>query len=303
MLKAGPYEEWLARWRGRRLRPIEYVEETESTNADAAELLGDERFGGRTSSPSIRARGTGAKGRTWLAPAGIGAALHDDLAARVATDTLWVVPFWVALAVRTALLDCGVDNDAALAQRSAARRCEKLAGILCHSSVTGRHAWVACGVGINVRRPGVEPASIRRPHSATTLRASSALRCCAASSAQYERSLDMLDNPSASSSRVGEAAPAFPESAIASARRRSRSRSMRLAQRLVRRWRPARRFATTASAKPLTLADARRVALGASYELLVARACRGAGRRSRRNAASCCRFRKSSSSSTSRSAR
>ena len=67
----------------------------------------------------------------------------------VAVDRLWLVPFWVALAVRAGLRECGVPatlqwpNDLLLHGR-------KLGGILCQSRVTAATARVACGAGINV---------------------------------------------------------------------------------------------------------------------------------------------------------
>ncbi len=48
MLESGPYEAVARELAGTAFASIAYVEETESTNADAAALLGDARFGGNT---------------------------------------------------------------------------------------------------------------------------------------------------------------------------------------------------------------------------------------------------------------
>jgi len=193
-MKAGPYEGVARELAGTPFGAIEYVEETESTNADAAERLDDARFGGLTIVAEYQSRGAGRKGRAWVAPAGTALLFSTILPRAIESRTLWLVPFWVALAVRAALAECGVattlqwPNDLLLNER-------KLAGILCRSSVIGATARVACGVGINVRRPGAdagvdpppafcdEVASVERP---ALLRA--ILR-------EYQRSLPSLDDP------------------------------------------------------------------------------------------------------------
>lgn len=153
---AGPYETVARELAGSAFGSIQYVEETASTNADAAELLDDQRFGGHTIVAEYQRHGSGRKGRVWLAPAGTALLCTTILPRSIATEQLWVVPYWVALAVRAALLDAGVNttlqwpNDLLLGSR-------KVAGVLCQSSVIGQSARVACGVGINVRRPGADP--------------------------------------------------------------------------------------------------------------------------------------------------
>jgi len=158
--KAGPYEDAARALAETPFASIAYVEETASTNADAAALLTDERFAGHSIVAEYQSRGAGRKGRTWLAPAGTALLFTTILPRAVATEHLWIVPFWAALAVRGALLDCGIatllqwPNDLLLGDR-------KIAGILCQSAVMGSSARVACGVGINVRRslagPPIEP--------------------------------------------------------------------------------------------------------------------------------------------------
>ncbi|HEX3670269.1 MAG TPA: biotin--[acetyl-CoA-carboxylase] ligase [Candidatus Cybelea sp.] len=190
--KAGPYEGIAERLAGTPFASIAYVEETASTNADAAALLADERFAGHTIVAEYQSRGAARKGRTWTAPAGTALLFTTILPRALDARQLWVVPYWVALAVRNALMRFGVattlqwPNDLLLCNR-------KLAGLLCQSSVSGASARVACGVGINVRRPptsaGIEPAPAYCDEVATIQRAEllyAVLR-------EYERTLPMLD--------------------------------------------------------------------------------------------------------------
>lgn len=194
MLEAGPYEDVARALAGTAFATIEYVEETESTNADAAALLHDERAGGRTIVAEYQSRGAGRKGRPWLAPAGSALLFTTILPRSIATDTLWLVPYWVALAVHSALLDFGVittlqwPNDLLLGA-------EKLAGILCQSSVSGAHARVACGVGINVRRPGVDLGIDPPPAFCDDVIVVERGALLLGILRQYERALFMLDQP------------------------------------------------------------------------------------------------------------
>ncbi|GAC1584701.1 MAG: hypothetical protein NVS3B7_19910 [Candidatus Elarobacter sp.] len=133
---------------------VRYVRETASTNDDAARLLGDAHALGTTLVAEFQTAGRGRKsGRRWIAPAGSALLFTAILPRPVSAGALWAVPFWVALAVADGVeAGCGVrldlrwPNDLDLGPR-------KAAGILCTSRVAGREAWVACGVGINVRRP------------------------------------------------------------------------------------------------------------------------------------------------------
>jgi BirA family biotin operon repressor/biotin-[acetyl-CoA-carboxylase] ligase len=128
---------------------IEYREETGSTNADVAELLGDDSYGGHTIVAEFQRHGAGRKGRAWHAMPGTALLFSTILPRSIAVERLWLVPFWVALAVRAGLRECGVPatlqwpNDLLLHDR-------KLGGILCQSRVTAAMARVACGTGINV---------------------------------------------------------------------------------------------------------------------------------------------------------
>jgi len=139
---------------GTRLAEVRYVRTTGSTNDDAAALLGDPSAAGATLVAEFQTAGRGRKsGRRWHAPAGCALTFTTILPAAVATDALWCVPFWAALAVADGVEEgCGVrldlrwPNDLDLASR-------KAAGILCTSRVLGATAHVGCGIGLNVRRP------------------------------------------------------------------------------------------------------------------------------------------------------
>jgi BirA family biotin operon repressor/biotin-[acetyl-CoA-carboxylase] ligase len=139
---------------GTRFADVRYVAETASTNDDAAALLGDPAAAGATLVAEFQRAGRGRKAeRAWIAPAGGALLFTTLLPLPVATDALWAVPFWVALAVADGVeaagggrLDLRWPNDLDLAGR-------KAAGILCISRVRGAEAHVGCGVGLNVRRP------------------------------------------------------------------------------------------------------------------------------------------------------
>ena len=143
---------------GTRFADLRAVRETASTNDDAAALLGDPSAAGATMVAEFQTAGRGRKtGRSWIAPAGSALLFTTILPVTVATEALWAVPFWVALAVADGVEEgCGVrldlrwPNDLDLGPR-------KAAGILCTSRVLGAQAHVGCGVGLNVRRRPVDP--------------------------------------------------------------------------------------------------------------------------------------------------
>lgn len=139
---------------GTRFAAVRYERETGSTNDDAAALLGEPSAAGTTLVAEFQRAGRGRKaGRSWIAPAGSALLFTTILPDPVATAALWAVPFWVALAVADGVeegsgvrLDLRWPNDLDLGPR-------KAAGILCVSRVAADVAHVACGVGLNVRRP------------------------------------------------------------------------------------------------------------------------------------------------------
>jgi BirA family transcriptional regulator, biotin operon repressor / biotin---[acetyl-CoA-carboxylase] ligase len=194
MMEAGPYEEVARALVRGAFASIAYVEETESTNADAASLLDDPGYAGHTIVAEYQRRGAGRKGRAWLAPAGSALLFTTILPRTVDTETLWVVPYWAGLAVRAALLDFGVratlqwPNDLLLESG-------KVAGVLCQSSVGGSVARVACGVGINVRRPGVDAGIDPPPAYCDDVAAIERPALLREILNQYERKLFLLDDP------------------------------------------------------------------------------------------------------------
>jgi BirA family transcriptional regulator, biotin operon repressor / biotin---[acetyl-CoA-carboxylase] ligase len=127
---------------------------TASTNDDAVALLGDADAAGATLVAEFQTAGKGRKpGRAWIAPAGSALLFTTILPRSIATEALWAVPFWAALAVADGVEEgCGVrldlrwPNDLDLDVR-------KAGGILCISRVIGAQAYVGCGIGLNVRRP------------------------------------------------------------------------------------------------------------------------------------------------------
>ncbi len=289
---AGPYESVARQLAASPFASIDYLEDTGSTNADAAELLGDARRAGHTIVAEYQRAGTGRKGRTWEAAAGTSLLFTTILPEPLATDRLWLAPFWVALAVRGALAEFGVHallqwpNDLLLRDR-------KLAGILCRSRVTGTIASVACGVGINVRRSGsLSPGDELRAYceDAAPVRRPDLL---AAILRTYETTLGLLHDP-AQTIAQWEAAAEIPgrryriqldgvnEPFDGTARRLENGGALEVTR-------------DDGTSESVEMADARR-----------AKSCGrglGDGRICRRSAASCCRFRRSSWSSTSRSGR
>lgn len=129
---------------------IRYVAQTGSSNEDMAALLGTPDIAGTSIVAGSQTRGSGRRGRPWLAAPGRALTFTTALPRQLASAHLWAATFWSALAVEQGLLACGVaatlqwPNDLLLHGR-------KLAGILCISRVIGEQAWVACGVGINLR--------------------------------------------------------------------------------------------------------------------------------------------------------
>ena len=194
--EAGPYEGVMRELADTAFGSIAYVEETQSTNADAAALLGDERYGGHTIVAEYQSRGAGRKGRAWVAPAGSALLFTTILPRAVDANSLWIAPFWTALAVRAALLELGIaatlqwPNDLLLGGR-------KLAGLLCRSNVAGATARVACGVGINVRRPGAEMAMDPPPAFCTDVAPVRREDLLRAILREYDASLPAFERPDA----------------------------------------------------------------------------------------------------------
>jgi BirA family biotin operon repressor/biotin-[acetyl-CoA-carboxylase] ligase len=160
-LRRGEYASVARSLANTRFADIQYVERTTSTNADAADVLGDQRFAGRTVVAEHQTLGVGRKGRVWLARPNTSLLFTTILPESIPAARLWTVPFWAALALQDALREEGVlasvlwPNDLLLGVR-------KVSGILCVSRVSGERAWVGVGIGINVHRHhgaerGIEP--------------------------------------------------------------------------------------------------------------------------------------------------
>jgi BirA family biotin operon repressor/biotin-[acetyl-CoA-carboxylase] ligase len=161
--RARPYARVAGELAGTAFSQIDYVLQTGSTNADAAALLGSEKAHGLSVVAEHQTAGSGRKGRTWHSLPQTSLLVTTILPRAIPAGVAWSVPFWTALAVRDALLDCGVPtllhwpNDLLISND------RKLAGILCVSRITGDTAWVACGVGVNVRRPPTGAIAIDPP--------------------------------------------------------------------------------------------------------------------------------------------
>ena len=132
---------------------ISHQSQTESTNDDAARLLGEPDAAGLVLTADYQRAGRGRHAREWVAPEGSSLLCTAILPATVRSDALWAVTFWTGLAVAEAIeAATGVSprlvwpNDLTLGGR-------KCCGILCVSRVAGERAWVGCGTGINVVRP------------------------------------------------------------------------------------------------------------------------------------------------------
>lgn len=139
-----------------RFGAIQYVDHTGSTNADAADVLGDERFAGRTVVAEHQTLGAGRKGRVWVARPQTSLLFTTILPEPIPAGRLWSVPFWAAIAVQDALRAHGIDT-AVLWPNDLLAGGRKISGILCVSRVTGDTAWVGVGIGINVHRhPGAD---------------------------------------------------------------------------------------------------------------------------------------------------
>ena len=175
---------------------ITYVIRTESTNADAAKLLGEHDHFGLSIVAEHQTRGSGRKGRSWTSQPGTSLLVTTILPRAVATRNLWIVPFWTALSVRKALAAHGVTtalhwpNDLLIPQRG------KVAGILCVSRIAGDTAWAACGVGVNVHRhPGGLSALAPPAAFCDDVARADRARLLLAILHEYEAALDSLDDP------------------------------------------------------------------------------------------------------------
>lgn len=179
---------------GSRFVDVRFVPEVTSTNELIAPFLGRSEPG-VTIVTDLQRRGLGRKGREWIAARGSSLLFTTALPVPMATAHLWAVPFWTALALRSALDSCGLHvrlqwpNDILSGTG-------KLCGILCVSRVTGARAWVGCGIGLNVQRAGDELAHIVPPPSFVSDTAEIPReRLLEAILRAFDASLSLLDDP------------------------------------------------------------------------------------------------------------
>lgn len=158
-----PYAAVRAELAGTRFGDITFVCETASTNDDAVAVLGDPLALGRSFVAEHQTAGRGRKGRSWIAPAGSSLLVTTILPQALDAPALWAVPFWAALALRSALAQFRIPSALHWPNDVLLPGAGKLAGILCVSRVTGSVAYAACGIGVNVRRPVPDDASIEPP--------------------------------------------------------------------------------------------------------------------------------------------
>jgi BirA family biotin operon repressor/biotin-[acetyl-CoA-carboxylase] ligase len=157
---------------GTRFADVHVVEETGSTNDDILPLLSREDPTPHTLVAEHQTRGKGRLNREWLDAPGK-SLLWTTTLPPIAANSLWAVPFWVALRIAQGIQDAtdlqvGLQwpNDILLDGR-------KLAGILCVSRIAGDRAVVGCGIGMNVVRPDERleletPAAFINDYAATT---------------------------------------------------------------------------------------------------------------------------------------
>ncbi|MBC5810755.1 MAG: biotin--[acetyl-CoA-carboxylase] ligase [Candidatus Eremiobacteraeota bacterium] len=178
---------------------VRSLAETESTNDDAARLLGEPGSAGLVLSAEYQRGGRGRRGRAWVAPRGSSLLFTAILPQPIATPALWALPFWTALAVADGIAEeTGLEvalqwpNDLLLEGR-------KCCGILCISRVNGARAWAGCGVGLNVLRPDGDRglAALEPPPAFLSDAAAAVTRegILTGVLAAFERGLEMLRQP------------------------------------------------------------------------------------------------------------
>jgi len=178
---------------------IRAFRETDSTNEDAAALLGHTGRQGHVLLADYQRAGRGRHARSWVAPPGSSLLFTTILPRPVDSDALWAVTFWTALAVATGIeaatglrAQLQWPNDLLLEGR-------KVCGILCVSRVLGMRAWIGCGTGVNVYRPVADAAldALAPPPAFLSDFVPRVERGCVLDAilAAYANSLDALDDP------------------------------------------------------------------------------------------------------------
>ena len=167
--------------RGRRSRRLPMSKKPRARTPMRRRCSATRVSGGHTIVAEYQRRGAGRKGRVWLAPAGTAllftTILPRSVDYRQASGSFRFGRLW---RYATRCSSFGVDDDAAVAQRSAACAIAKSPACSASPPSAERRRDVACGVGINVRRPGADSGNrTASGHSATTSPRSTAPRCCA----------------------------------------------------------------------------------------------------------------------------
>lgn len=196
--RAHPYGRIADELHGSPFSAIEYVAQTESTNTDAAKLLGDRRYFGLSIVTEHQTNGSGRKGRSWTAQPGTSLLVTTILPRTVRAADVWIAPFWTALAVRASLGRFGVHAELHWPNDLLVPSLGKVAGILCGSRIVGDTAWVACGVGVNVhRRPGGQADLHPAPAFCDDVARVDRARLLLEMLRDYDATLDKLDDPRA----------------------------------------------------------------------------------------------------------
>jgi len=132
---------------------LRFSSHTDSTNDDAAALLGTTGSEGLVLQTDYQAEGRARRGRAWIAPPASALLFTAILPEPVSTDGLWCVTFWTALGVAAGIERATGLKPALQWPNDLLLDGHKCCGILCVSRIAGAQAWVGCGVGLNVRRP------------------------------------------------------------------------------------------------------------------------------------------------------
>lgn len=175
--------------------------QSESTNDDAAPLLGLAEHAGAVLLADYQTRGRGRHARAWVASPGTSLLFTTVVPRAVTSTALWAIPFWTGLCVADGI-------EAATGLRVALQWPNdllldgaKCSGILCISRVVGESAFVGCGTGINVLRRACDADldALDSPPAFLSDRCPAVTResVLQAILAAYERRLAEIDEPAA----------------------------------------------------------------------------------------------------------
>jgi len=132
---------------------LRFSSQTDSTNDDAARLLGTPGSEGLVLQADYQVAGRGRLGRAWIAPPGSALLFTAILPEPISAAALWCVTFWTALGVAAGIERATGLRPALQWPNDLLLDGRKCCGILCVSRIVGAQAWIGCGVGLNVHRP------------------------------------------------------------------------------------------------------------------------------------------------------